>query len=254
LWLIEVTLQGEEHPRRVRGGLLAIGLTTWCAMLAGHPQVPLYAIGGAMAYAVYRARSLKGVRILGVMLAGIAAAGFVFWPMMRLFPRSPRLRALDPPSNDIALPYARLGAFLFPWKDGWPEPVGRQPATPFADLPAYYFWDTVCYVGWFPFVAVVVLVGWAVVRRKAPPSPWPFLGAMGLVALLLALPPTQQIASLLPGTILRSPARLLYLSTFTLALAAGLLLDALAALGIPRAWRQAGTAVIVLAHVADLSW
>jgi hypothetical protein len=248
LWLVERTLDAPADGRRRGLGLLALGLASAAAMLAGHPQVPLYAVAGALAYALYRAPDLAGLRTAASMVAGIGVASVALWPMLLLVARSTRLLRLDAPINDIALPPWRIGALVLPWKDGWPQLVARQPARPFAG-PDHYFWDTVSYVGWLPLVAAGFLLARALLRRRAAPPPWPFVAGLGLIAFLLALPPAKALLSLLPGTILRSPARLLYLTTFALALLVGALLDAVA-----RAAPRGGWAALALAvaHVVDL--
>jgi hypothetical protein len=113
-----------------------------------------------------------------------------------------------------------------------------------------YFWDTVCYVGWLPLLAVIFLM----LRGKWRDRPWPFFIVLGSLALILALPVTQSIRSLIPGTILRSPSRQIYLTTFALALALGGALDSWLRNPLPRARTLTlGVAVLALAaHVLDL--
>jgi hypothetical protein len=165
---------------------------------------------------------------------------------------------LDPPINDIAFPYGRLTAFFFPWQDGWPARV-RTPLPPnFHGYPdTFYFWDTVCYVGWLPWVACIFLLVRAIVRRRFPESPWPFIAVIGIGALVFALPWWHAMLAHLPGTILRSPARQIYITGFALsaALAAGV--DAALRLarehpGRHRAWVCAAVAMILALHGVDL--
>ncbi len=232
LWLAEVSLQssaslesGERRTSRVGLTLLALGLATASVALAGHPQLPVYAMATTVVYLLYRGRGRRGLAALGAMALGLGVAGFALWPMWRLIQRSTRLLALGPAPNDIAFPAYRLGAFLFPWKDGWAPEVARAPATAFIGPNLGYFWDTVCYVGWMPLLAALGL-GLALVRRRQwPAAPWGFFAAVGMTALLLASWTGPALVWLSPGTVLRSPARLLYLTTFALALALGVAVD-----------------------------
>jgi hypothetical protein len=61
-----------------------------------------------------------------------------------------------------------LKAFFFPWADGWPTTVHRLPARMFADPDGAKFWDTVCYVGWWPWIAALFLLERAIRRRGTP--------------------------------------------------------------------------------------
>jgi hypothetical protein len=161
---------------------------------------------------------------------------------------------LDPPINDIAFPYARLAAFFLPWKDGYPPPVRLPPPFQFSGYPNItYFWDTVCYVGWLPWGACIFLLVRAIVRRRVPESPWSFIAVIGIGALVFALPWWHAILAHLPGTILRSPARQIYITGFALsaALAAGM--DAALAWARSRssaAWGAVALAIVL--HAWDL--
>src|SRR5439155_24489571 len=161
------------------------------------------------------------------------------------------------PLNDVALPYARLLAFLFPWQDGWPATLHmpqRHDFTGFLDTA--YFWDTVGYVGRLPIVACVLLAVRAVILRKRPDGVWVFFATVGVLALALALPAVHAIALLIPGTLLRSPARQIYLTTFALAMASAATTDLCVAwAGSKRvAWGMGAVAVALVLHVADLGY
>lgn len=249
LWLIETTLQEPSSIRRFNSRLLALSVACGCIVMAGHPQLPAYALVTAVLYLLYRARTARALKPLGAIILGIGSAGFVLWPMFQLVCRSTRLLPLDAPQNDISFPYGRLATYLFPWKDGFPDPFGTT--LTFTHYPnTAYFWDTVCYVGWLPLLALIFLM----LRGKWRDHPWPFFIVLGSLALILALPVTQSIRSLIPGTILRSPSRQIYLTTFVLALALGGALDSW--LRKPPPWARTltlGLAVSVLAaHVLDL--
>lgn len=216
LWLVERYFQSAT-PRR---WLMALALCACSVVLSGHPQLPLYAMLSACAYALVRG----GRRASWPIAAAVTGAGlslFAWWPMLLLLRRSTRVLSLDAPTQDIAMPWARLDAFFFPWADGWPSNVAREPAVPFHGFPnPAYFWDTVCYVGWLPWLAVLFLFGATLARRMRPSPPAIFLIALGVIATALALPLVQPLRELIPGTLVRSPARLLYLTIF--ALSAGL--------------------------------
>lgn len=250
LWLTEGTLRAGTGRRR-RPWLLGLAAASSCGALAGHPQIPAYAIGATAVYALYRAPLRANVRALAAMLLGIGGAGFVWYPMLALVLRSTRVLPLSATSNDIVIGYRRLAAFLFPWRDGWPSPITPPSPLPWASDPAN-FWDTVCYVGWLPVLAAVFLAARLVRSRRLPSQPWPFIVTLGLFALLLALPFVEHLRGLVPGTILRSPARQLYLTTFALAMGLGSAVDVLLRAG----GRKLGAALVALgvtAHALDLA-
>lgn len=217
LWLNE----GRASPAR----LLALGFATGAAFLAGHPQLPIYALITAVAYAVYR-HGRSCVPRVGTMIAGVGTGSVVLWPMVLLIGRSTRMMMIERPANNTAFPLSRLAAFLFPWADGWPATVPRVPEIPFHGYPSdATFWDTVCYVGWLPLFAAGALVAACAWRRRLPARPWGFVALAGLVALLTAVPAVQHVLVTLHLTVLRSPARQLYVTAFALALATGLAAD-----------------------------
>jgi hypothetical protein len=264
LWRVEVLLHEQSHPRRhaLRLGLLA--LATLCVVLAGHPQIPLYSIAGAGLYLLYRGwrRWRVLVQGTGAMLLGAACGGFFLWPMLQLIGRSTRVLALADDGNDVIFPYRRLLALVLPWRDGWPRQYIDAPGKAFAGYPnEAYFWDTVCYVGLAPLLAAVFLLARRIVRGRRglgwlPETPWRFFALFGVLALVTALPAVQDVVKLLPGTILRSPSRQVYVTTFALALAVGVAADVVLrqALAQPR-WRMplAGVLAVSLpAHFVDL--
>jgi len=241
---------------RLRNRLLALVLASFCVVLAGHPQVPAYATAAAAVYALVRIRGRPRIATLASIGAGIALSAFVWWPMLRLIGRSTRILPLDPPENDLAFPYWRLKAFLFPWADGWPASLHRLPAKAFVESNGAIFWDTVSYVGWLPWIAAAFVAERAIRRRKLPDQRLVLVGAIGLGALLLALPFAQEITSQFRVTLLRSPARLLYLTTFALAAATAAAIDLVVHSSVARApVRHAGSAAalaLLLVHGIDL--
>jgi hypothetical protein len=229
LWLIERYHAPGASPMQSGRRLAAIGVGCGCVSLAGHPQLPVYAVIAAGLYCVYRLPRGRAVRALASIAAGIAMAAVVLWPMFLLIRRSTRLMALDLPANDIAFPYRRMLAFFLPWAQGWPRMVPRTPHMPVIFPDDSYFWDTVCYVGWIPCVAVAVLFLRALRQRRVPNAPWAFIAVLGAGALLLSFPAARAPFAGFTGTILRSPSRLLYLTTFALAMGFGVALDLLIA-------------------------
>jgi len=248
-WLIEIVIQQPSQTGRFNLRLLALSLACSGIVLAGHPQLPAYALVAAVLYVVYRARNAQSRKAFLAIIPGIGLAGVVLCPIAELIHRSTRFLPLDPPQNDISFPYSRLAAFLFPWKDGFPDPFGSA-----LSLTSYssnaYFWETVCYVGWLPLLALMFLM----FRGNWRDRPWPFLIALGSLALILALPITNPFRPLVHGTILRSPSRQLYLTAFALALVLGRAMDCW--IHISRARGRIlmlGIGTIVLAaHVVDL--
>jgi hypothetical protein len=267
LWRVELCVgEGREIiGKRLAVRLAVLAIATCCVMLAGHPQLPVYAVGVAGLYALYRGwrRRPLMLRTVAAIALGGACAAFALWPMFQLVGRSTRVLPLDPAANDLAMPYRRLIAFLLPWHDGWPEQVLSPTPHPFTgyDGGENLFWDSVCYVGWQPLAAVLFLTArQAVRRRQLPRGAWLFIGLLGMLSLLAALPAAQDVTRMIPGTLLRSPARLLYLTTFALAIGAGVAADvllrhALSSTIAGRAVRIAlGSVLVVLlvAHGVDL--
>lgn len=225
LWAVEALAQDWENEKAGRLPAAALALTCTCIALGGHPQLPAYALAAALAYGVWRVGLRRAARIAAQMALGIGMAGFALVPMAKLIARSTRVLALAPAKNDLALPVERLPALLLPWIDGAAAPLTRSVDAPFTGAGAAVFWDTNGYAGMAPWLALAALAAIALRRgRSASPHasrPVLFLVALGLAALVLALPWLQQLTARLSVTLLRSPARLLYLTGFALALAFG---------------------------------
>lgn len=223
---------------------LALGLLSGSFALSGHPQLPIYGLLGAAAYALWRCDRRKIAVAAMAMALGLGAAAAQLYPMAKLIGRSSRVLPLDPPRNDIALVAERLPAILFPWWNGAPATVARPAgvgdlAPALARNPAV-FWDSVNYLGWTPWLAAAALAAWTL-RRGWPGwrSPGVFLGVMGLAAFLLALPAVREWMPAAPFVILRSPVRQMYFVGFALAiaLAGGLDLAIRLAWAMPRSPR-----------------
>jgi hypothetical protein len=219
LWLVESIGRAAPKGRGPAGLLVSLGIASGCLVLAGHPQLPAYAIGTAVVYALWRIRGVAGARCVLAMALGVGMSMFQWWPMLDLIGRSTRVLPLERAANDLSFPYWRLGAFLFPWKDGWPSAVVRSGMKPFSDTQVAIFWDTVCYVGWLPILAAFYLLVRLARKRSSVPSEVRFLLVAGALALALALPWVQELGSGVHLTILRSPARQIYVVTFALAVA-----------------------------------
>ena len=251
LWLSDRALR---RARRFDLGSLAVA--TACVVVAGHPQIPAYSVGAAFLYIWWRGRgsALKDrMRVSAAMLLGIGLTLAAWWPMLLLIGRSTRILHLASPDNDVFMPWSRLLALLVPGIQGWASPMDFSDQHPFTGYPnSSWFWDTASYIGLLPLLAVVGLAIRAVIRRHLPDWRWRFLAVLGTLALLGALPVGTPILHLLPGTMLRSSARLLYLSTFCAAAALGAAVDAIRALPWSRRALHAGIAVILALHFADL--
>ena len=253
LWLVDRALVLE---RRIDFAVLAVCCT--CVALAGHPQVPFYALASAFLYVAWRARETGWnlcARVAAVMAAGIGLASAVWWPMLLLIGRSTRLLHLAAPDNDIAMPYGRLLALIVPGIQGWAGPVDLADRNPFSGYPNNaYFWDTASYIGILPLAAAIGLGVFCVAKKRFPQGRWAFLLWLGVAAFVGSLPLAQPLLHLLPGTLLRSSARLLYVCTFCAAVATGVAVDAVRVAKWPwKTWIVHSVLALLLAlHFADL--
>jgi hypothetical protein len=223
LWVIESQLQALSQGNR-HGRILTIAGSSACIMLAGHPQLPVYAMAAGAFYALWRG-GRHAIRIWSAMILGVGCAAFALVPMGMLVGRSTRLLDLAPPANDIAMPYGRLTAFFLPWRDGVPPLLDADPTIAFQQYPNLaYFWDTNCYIGILPWVALILLI---YVSKRSDRvainmNIMAFLGIIGVAGIILSLPIVRYVPSLVPGTIFRSSSRLLYLTEFVLACGLGI--------------------------------
>jgi hypothetical protein len=239
LWLVE---RGEQ-----RRNLIGLGIASACLVAAGHPQVPAYAMAAALLFAVLTRR----FRAAGAMVLGAGLTLVVWWPMLLLIGRSTRVLSLAAPENDIAMPYGRLLALIVPGIDGWAYPVTLADRHEFSGYPNYaYFWDTAAYIGILPLVAIAGLGIRCAMERRMPEFRWTFLALLSLAAFLCALPFASPLLHALPGTILRSPARLLYIPTFGAAVAVGIFSDWLRRVR----WAKQLVLLLLAVHFADLGW
>jgi len=224
LWLVESQIQQQRRGESSRPWIAATALSSTCVMVAGHPQLAVYAMVAAGVYVLWKGGIESIKPIWSAMLLGVGCAAFALVPMAMLIGRSTRLLALTPAANDIAMPYGRLAAFFLPWRDGVPPLLDNNSEAAFRGYanPAY-FWDTVCYIGILPWIAVFFLIVFFARRRQVRDQGKiaMFVGLLGISGIVMSLPIMQQAATVIPGTIFRSPARLLYFTQFALAVALG---------------------------------
>jgi hypothetical protein len=253
LWLADRTLSPDRVDRQARD-LLALAAASGCVALAGHPQVPAYALATALTYVIARGRGRQRLKAAGAMLLGLGTTLAAWWPMLLLIQRSTRVLHLAQADNDIALPYRRLLALIAPGFDGWAGSIELAAEHPFGGYPnGAYFWETTAYIGLFPLAVIAFLFVRSLIKKRVPAWPWGFLAAVGIGALILALPITTPLRNIIPGTLLRSPARLLYISTFSASVAVGFGVSAFLRSSVltPRA-RHALVACCLLFHAFDL--
>jgi hypothetical protein len=259
LWLVDRACNrgSLEVPRnRFNFQLAWIGLASAAVSLAGHPQLSIYALGAAAVYCTIIAPWTRWFAIGFAMACGVGIAMFSLLPFSMLVAKSTRVLPLDVASNDLPLPYERMLAALFPWRDGVPYGApGSGTLSAFRFPHAGYFWDTVSYVGWWPWIGLTALLIAAlsgVIRFNRRVLA---LALICVAALALSLPWARELTSATGGTFLRSPARLLYIVTLGLSLSAGGAFELLARLARRTRVRTAVAAgcMIVLAHAWDLS-
>jgi hypothetical protein len=253
LWLADRGLDPERAARH-RWDLAWLALAATCVVLAGHPQVPTYAVGAALLYVIWQGRGWLHARVAGAIVLGSALSLAVWWPMLLLIQKSTRILDLDRPDNDIVFPYRRLLSLLNPGNDGWPPGFPGAAQHPWAHgYPNLaYFYDTASYIGLAPLAAVAFLLVLCFVRKRLPAARFQFLVFLGVASLIAALPVADVVRQLSPGVILRSSSRLLYLTTFSLAVALGAGIDEVLALGSGGMPVYAAVAVILGLHGLDL--
>lgn len=254
LWVVESLARAQERGEPLRRWIGTAAISSTCVMLAGHPQLPIYAMSAAGLYALWRQGLRRALWMCGAMALGVGVAGFSLAPMLMLIARSTRVLALAPPFNDLSMPYARLLAFFLPWRDGAPPLLDPEAIQRFHGYPNLaYFWDTVSYIGVLPWIVVVLLCGciaWSKLD-DASKKIMPYVAVSGVLGIILALPFIHQVTSLIPGTILRSPARAIYLTEFALAIALGI---GVHLAGVMGQTRIAGVviALLLITHAVDL--
>lgn len=259
LWLVESLHQARTNRVPTRRWIFALGFASACAMLGGHPQLPIYALASAIAYALWRGligvpRSQRFSNVfvpLLTILLGVGCASFVLLPMSMLVARSTRVLSLGAPANDIAFIYRLIPTWWLPKFNGSPLAIDRA-SNPFRIANDAYFWDTVAYAGLAPWIALAGLSAVALSGRRKPGAVGLFIAILGIVGFIFALPLMDPIRHTMSGVFLRSPARLIYLTEFALAFALGAGVDAL--LRLPRHRAIIGSIVMagLIMHAIDL--
>ncbi len=242
LWLADRATAATSRRR----DLVALAIAAACFAFAGHPQIPAYSLAAAMLFLAFRPGARQRFGAIAALTLGVGATLAAWWPMLLLIRRSTRALHLNPPSNDVTLPYRRLLALIRPGIDGWPGSLDLAGAIDFHGYPnAAWFWDTTSYVGLLP----IAIIAWLLVRmaagKRLPAWPWGFLAILGAAGLFFALPAGDFLHRIVPVAVLRSPARLLYFSTFSAAIALGAGIDLLK----PRPFI---VAACLLFHLVDL--
>lgn len=254
LWLSE-RVATADTPRPGPTKLLPLSAAAATIALAGHPQVPAYALAGTGAYLLFRGPWRRTAWGLAALVLGVLATSAVWWPMALLVGRSTRSLNLALAENDVVLPLSRLVALVDPWRDGSPGPMWGPPDRPLlSTLRVVDFWETADYVGLLPLMAVAVLGALALAQRRWPGRPFLLVLALSGVGLAAALPLLNVFRDLVPGTLFRSPARAFYLPTFGLALAFGAAVGELGRLPAIRSalLRRLLVGAVLFVHALDL--
>lgn len=221
LWCAECGASAQEKDQPIARWLVALSASSFLIMLGGHPQLPVYALIVGAIYLLWRIGFKKVWPWALAMGLGVGCASFALYPMLLLIGRSTRVLDLEAATNDLAMPYGRYLGFFLPWIHGAAPPLPWAKLHPFA-YPTYeIFWDTFDYAGWMPWIAAILLLGLLIRRRVRLDGKSGFVLAMGIAGLILSLPLTQQVLSIIPGTLLRSPARWIYITELSLALGLG---------------------------------
>jgi hypothetical protein len=253
LWLADRATSADRAKYRARD-MAALAVAAGCFAVAGHPQIPAYSIAAVGLFLVFRPGARGRIPAIAALALGAGATLAAWWPMLLLIRRSTRMLHLDPPSNDVTMPYHRLLALLQPGVDGWPASLDLTGKPVFGGYPnAAWFWDTTSYVGLLPLAVIMWFLVRMIAKRRLPEWPWGFLAALGAGALLLALPTGGFLHRIIPAAVLRSPARLLYLSTFPASVALGCGVDAFLAIDfLTLHAKRAVVAACLLFHAVDL--
>jgi hypothetical protein len=227
----------EELWRAIRvRWVLVGGFAAAQCILAGHPQIALYGLTLASAYAVFRMLSLRRERILYACATGSVLVLAVMLSSIQMISTATLAQMTPRVKMDLAIfgsysvaPY-QLAALVFPCLFGG---AGAFTLDHIPDLAEWGVTETAGYVG---FSALVLMVIGLVARRRELVTY--FWAAAGLIALLASMgtfTPFGHMVYLLPGFgQFRAQGRFIFI--FCLAAAV------LAALGL-RAIRQKSTSV-----------
>ena len=144
--------------------------------------------------------------------------------MLLLIQKSTRILNLDSPTMTSS---SLMGAF---WRYSPPaSTVGLLlSAGVFSGYPnGSYLFDTASYIGLAPLVAAAALLAICCIRKRRPDGRFLFLAVVGTFAFAAALPVFDFLRHLSTAVVMRSPARLFYVTTFSLAVALGAGVDAI---------------------------
>ena len=212
-----------SSPRFVGLAVLSVGMLN----LGGHPQIVLYVLSAAAAYAVFRlgtlwrsgesrhlpalAAGLAATFVLGVAVAAVFLFPFAEW--MRFVARGDRIT--EKYAVWYSLPTPWLSGLLAPfWMGGSPDRPER----------AARLVEWSIYVGLLPLAL-------APVALARPRGRVLFFWGLALVAVLLSMggrTPFYRLVLALPVfSSVRAPARFMVLTSFALAILAGFGLDSL---------------------------
>lgn len=217
LMLIELALQRGDW-RLVLGAALVVGMQ-W---LAGHPQAAFYSMGACSLFALYRGwqQGWKTVALLavGMPLLGLGLAAVQLLPTAELVRISSRGQGVSMEQFvSMSLPPERLITLLLP------NFFGNDSTGSYWGQREGFFIQLCPYVGVLPFLLSLVAL-----RRRRDQYTC-FFGALGGLALILALGHYTELFSLLyhfPGLkFFRIPTRFLLWLTLAMAVLAGLGLD-----------------------------
>ena len=218
LWLADRALDSDRTSLQ-RRDLFFIAVGSACVAAAGHPQIPVYALTITLLYIICRRPDTVGLRLWLAMGLGVGLTLAAWWPMLLLILRSTRVLPLAASVGDVVMSYHRLLGLIAPGIDGWPAGV-RADGHQFIGHPAL-FWDTFGYVGILPLASLMAVGIYFLVRRRSPGPTWRFFIIVGLFAILCALPLFEPLRRFIPATIFRSPARTLYIYTFSVSILFG---------------------------------
>ena len=254
LYGVQLIREGHSQPGAAIGAV-AVALM-W---LAGHPQVPVYAMYMAVAFAagaliVDRPPPPMAVRRLlwsGVMLAlGLAVAAVMIVPMIELGRYSPRADSSFALYSSSALPARELLTLIAPFAFGG-----------FSAAP-----DVVPYVGstgdsgYVGVLALALAVAGPFVLRRHRGEAWLWMG-IGVVEALLSLGPATPLGAMFfyaPGLSgFQAPLRHLFLLSICVAIIAGIVVAELIESRVPPRVVATSAALVTgagLLAVAGLVW
>lgn len=251
----------EIHEGRLNVGALVTSAAVALLVLAGHPQVMVYAVYLAMAYVITRAsmhsipsraRMRQALASAGAVALGFGLSAILLVPARELAAHGSRIEPRWDLFVSKSLPPAQLVTMLLPLSFGGFRTEGSQ---------VDYFGESspgemTGYVGVLPLCLALVGI-WGLRRPRREALFWVVAALVGLILTVGDATPLAAGAFRLPlyGTF-RVPARHFFITSFCLAVAAGLVLaDILAR----RRWMDlhrsaVGGALLTLGAGAMFTW